>query len=102
MLPFPCIQTDVAIYGGNSGGPLLDMGGHLVGVVSAKLNAMAVAGLTGDIPQNVNFAIKSTIVRNFLDANAVGYATAPTRQTLSAADVGDSAKKFTVLVECLR
>jgi S1-C subfamily serine protease len=87
---------------GNSGGPLLDMGGHLVGVVSAKLNAVAVAGLTGDIPQNVNFAIKSTIVRNFLDANAVGYATAPTRQALSAADVGDSAKKFTVLVECLR
>jgi hypothetical protein len=38
-------------------------------------------------------------VRNFLDANAVGYATAPTRQALSAADVGDSAKKFAVLVE---
>lgn len=96
------LQITAPVQPGNSGGPLLDMGGHLVGVVSAKLNAMAVAGLTGDIPQNVNFAIKSAIVRNFLDANAVGYATAPTRQALSAADVGDSAKKFTVLVECLR
>jgi S1-C subfamily serine protease len=96
------LQITAPVQPGNSGGPLLDMGGHLVGVVSAKLNAVAVAGLTGDIPQNVNFAIKSTIVRNFLDANAVGYATAPTRQALSAADVGDSAKKFTVLVECLR
>ncbi|HJT08532.1 MAG TPA: serine protease [Stellaceae bacterium] len=96
------LQVTAPVQPGNSGGPLLDMGGHLVGVVSAKLNAVAVAGLTGDIPQNVNFAIKSAIVRNFLDANAVGYATAPTRQSLSAADVGDSAKKFTVLVECLR
>lgn len=62
----------------------------------------AVAGLAGDIPQNVNFAIKGTIVRNVLDANATAYATAPTKQALSAADVGDSAKKFTVLVECRR
>jgi S1-C subfamily serine protease len=96
------LQITAPVQPGNSGGPLLDMGGHLVGVVSGKLNAVAVAGLIGDIPQNVNFAIKSTILRNFLDANAVGYATAPTRQALSAADVGDSAKKFTVLVECLR
>jgi S1-C subfamily serine protease len=96
------LQITAPVQPGNSGGPLLDMSGHLVGVVSAKLNAIAVAGLTGDIPQNVNFAIKATIVRSFLDANAVAYATAPTRQALSAADVGDSAKKFTVLVECLR
>jgi trypsin-like peptidase len=96
------LQFSAPVQPGNSGGPLLDMSGHVVGVVSSKLNALAVAGLIGDIPQNVNFAIKGAIVRNFLDANAVGYATAPTKQMLSAADVGDSAKKFTVLVECLR
>jgi hypothetical protein len=32
MLPFPCIQTDVAIYGGNSGGPLLDVRGRVCAV----------------------------------------------------------------------
>lgn len=32
MLPFPCIQTDVPIYGGNSGGPLFDVSGRICAV----------------------------------------------------------------------
>lgn len=32
MLPFPCIETSVRIYGGNSGGPLLDDKGRICGV----------------------------------------------------------------------
>jgi hypothetical protein len=32
MLPFPCIQSDVPIYGGNSGGPLLDLRGRICAV----------------------------------------------------------------------
>lgn len=32
MLPFPCIQTDVPIYGGNSGGPLFDVRGRICAV----------------------------------------------------------------------
>ena len=96
------LQITAPVQTGNSGGPLLDMSSHLVGVVSAKLNALALARFTGDMPQNINFAIKSAVVRNFLEANAVAYTTAPTRQSLSAADVGDIARKFTVLIECLR
>jgi S1-C subfamily serine protease len=94
------LQLTAPVQPGNSGGPLLDMSGHLVGMVTAKLNAIAVAGLTGDIPQNVNFALKAAVVRGFLDANSVTYANAATTNALSAADVGDIAKKFTVLIEC--
>ena len=94
------LQLTAPVQPGNSGGALLDMSGHLVGVVTAKLNALAVAGITGDIPQNVNFALKDAVVRSFLDANSVTYAEAPTANALSAADVGAMAKKFTVLVEC--
>jgi hypothetical protein len=32
MLPFPCIQTDVPIHGGNSGGPLFDIRGRICAV----------------------------------------------------------------------
>jgi S1-C subfamily serine protease len=96
------LQLTAPVQPGNSGGALLDMSGHLVGVVTAKLNAIAVAGATGDIPQNVNFALKETVVRSFLDANSVTYAGAPAENSLSAADVGAMAKKFTVLVECRR
>jgi S1-C subfamily serine protease len=94
------LQLTAPVQPGNSGGALLDMSGRLVGVVTAKLNAIAVAGVTGDIPQNVNFALKEAVVRSFLDANSVAYSEEPAATALSAADVGDTAKKFTVLVEC--
>ncbi|MGA2964318.1 MAG: serine protease [Candidatus Korobacteraceae bacterium] len=64
-------QITAPVQPGNSGGPLLDQAGNVVGVVVEKLNALSVAKWTGDIPQNVNFAIKGTIVQGFLEANRV-------------------------------
>jgi S1-C subfamily serine protease len=55
------LQISAPVQPGNSGGPLLDASGHLVGIVTAKLNAARVARVTGDIPQNVNFALKSEV-----------------------------------------
>ena len=52
------LQISAPIQPGNSGGPLLDEYGNVAGVVVAKLRALAVAKATGDIPQNVNFAVK--------------------------------------------
>jgi S1-C subfamily serine protease len=63
------LQMTVPVQPGNSGGPLLDLQGRVVGVVVGKLDALKVADLTGDIPQNVNFAIKAGVVRSFLDAS---------------------------------
>jgi S1-C subfamily serine protease len=51
-------QISVPIQPGNSGGPLLDENGSLVGIVVAKLGLKA-ASVTGDLPQNVNYAVKS-------------------------------------------
>ena len=44
-----------------------------MGVVVSKLNALAVARITGDIPQNVNFAIKVATLASFLEAHNVAY-----------------------------
>ncbi|MCB9967552.1 MAG: SEL1-like repeat protein [Geminicoccaceae bacterium] len=96
------LQLTAPVQPGNSGGPLVDMSGRVVGVVVAKLDAMKVADATGDIPQNVNFAVKAAIARSFLDANDVAYASAPAEGAMSAADVGAAAKAMTVLVECWR
>jgi S1-C subfamily serine protease len=52
-------QISVPVQAGNSGGPLLNMQGEVVGVVAAKLNAAQVFNWTGDLPQNVNYAVKS-------------------------------------------
>ena len=96
------LQVSAPVQPGNSGGPLLDAGGSVLGVVNMKLNALRTAAATGDIPQNVNFAIKTSVVRNFLDTNGVSYQTTAQLHELKTADVGDRAKKFTLLIECWR
>ena len=94
------LQISAPVQPGNSGGPLLDAGGRLVGIVTAKLNAVRVAKYTGDIPQNVNFALKAEVARTFLDSKGIAYRKAPSDQQLSPADVGDIARPFTVHIEC--
>ena len=59
-------QIDAALNPGNSGGPVVNDAGNLFGV--------AVAGLADR--QNLNFAIKSKAVKDFLDVNKVSYSTA--------------------------
>jgi S1-C subfamily serine protease len=94
------LQISAPVQPGNSGGPLLDASGHLIGIVTAKLNAVRVAKFTGDIPQNVNFALKAEVARTFLDSKGIAYQKASSDQQLSPADVGDIARPFTVHIQC--
>src|ERR1700735_1583851 len=89
------LQISAPVQPGNSGGPLLDASGHLVGIVTAKLDAMRLARFTGDIPQNVNFALKAEVARTFLDSKGITYQTARLDKQLSPADVGAIARPFT-------
>lgn len=52
-------QISVALQPGNSGGPLLDSKGFLVGIASAKLNPSATFARNGTLPESVNYAVKS-------------------------------------------
>ena len=58
------------------------------------------AKYTGDIPQNVNFAIKTSLVRDFLGANNIDYEIAESTQEMETADIAEKAEQFTVLVVC--
>jgi len=60
------IQITTPVQQGNSGGPLYDGSGHVIGVVVAKLSALHVMLATDDVPQNVNFAVELSAVRQFL------------------------------------
>jgi S1-C subfamily serine protease len=94
------LQLTAPVQPGNSGGPLLDLSGNVVGIVSSRINDIAVAQATGSLPQNINFAIKSTIIRTFLDAHQVGYETAQSTTKMEAADVAEAAAKSTFLLVC--
>ena len=60
------------------------------------------AGVSGDIPQNVNFAVAGNALRGFLDAKGVNYKEAGNERELSGVQVAARASAFTVLIECQR
>jgi hypothetical protein len=63
--------------------------------------AQRIAQATGDIPQNVNFAVKGTEALTFLREQGFRPELAETRGTLlSAAEVGEIAPPSTVFLRC--
>ncbi len=94
------LQISAPVRPGNSGGPLLDTSGNVVGVVAEKLNAVKFAKVMGDLPENINFAIKTGAVRDFLHNSAVAYQTASPGTELKTAQVAENARKFTMLISC--
>jgi peptidyl-prolyl cis-trans isomerase A (cyclophilin A) len=94
------LQITAPVQPGNSGGPVLDAAGNIVGVVIAKLNVLQMVKLTGAIPENINFAIKESVARSFLEAHGVEYLTASSTRKLETADIAEQAGKFTVRIEC--
>lgn len=97
------LQITAPVQQGNSGGPVLNMKGQVVGVVVAKVDAIKVAKATGDVPQNINFAVAGRVVQGFLDGNRIDYRKAGVFSLRKdTAKLADEARKFTVKVECWR
>jgi len=94
------LQISAAVQPGNSGGPLLASSGDVVGVVAAKLNTLKFARATGNIPENINFAIKTGALRDFLDNSVVPYQISDAKAELKTADIARSARAFTFLISC--
>ena len=56
-------QTTVPIQPGNSGGPLFNEKGEVIGLTTSSLSLLAIESM-GAVPQNVNYAVKSSFVKN--------------------------------------
>lgn len=97
------IQISAPVQQGSSGGPVLDSRGEVVGVVVGKADAIRVAKATGDILQNVNFAVSVGTLKGFLDANRIEYRRSSYFSLTKKPEVlAEGARQFTVKVECWR
>jgi len=86
------LQFTAPIQAGNSGGPLLNEGGYVVGMNSATL--------VGEDFQNINFAIKGHSILRFLGKNSVGFVSGVFSKSLKSADLVVQGTQFTVQVLC--
>lgn len=93
-------QFNAPIQQGNSGGPLLDIYGNIIGITSSKLNDLELLKMTGTVPQNVNFSIKSSVFMSFLENYNIDYTESLDKEDKNKVDIIEEAQKYTVLVSC--
>ena len=93
-------QISVPVQPGNSGGALVDEHGNVVGVVSATLSVKAALVTSGALPQNVNYAVKSSFLLGFLESvpEVAAKLKEPNAKDMKFDDVVEHAKEATVLV----
>jgi S1-C subfamily serine protease len=93
-------QTDAAAQRGNSGGPIYDENGNIVGVVVAQLNKLKVAKAIGSLPENVNFGIKTSTVRQFLNSSGLPTKWSNRSKRISTKQLAQIVQKQTLMVVC--
>ena len=96
---FSNIQIDAALQSGNSGGPILDDLGNVVGVAVSKLDAKYMFDNFGSIPENTNFGIKSNVVRNIIEGSSVDSLPA-NRVAISKSHLGKMINDGTYYISC--
>ena len=93
-------RMTAAVQPGNSGGPLIDTSGRVVGVVTSKLNAVRIADTTGDIPQSMNFAVRTSVLRRFLDRAGLKADFGARATAQGVTDIAAAAQGYTHQVLC--
>ncbi len=91
------LQITAPVQPGNSGGPLLDESGHIVGIVVSKLNALNIAKRREIFRRTSTLPSIAPLPGRF---HSVEYEADASSKRMEPAEIGVIAKKFTLLVEC--
>lgn len=93
-------QVSSPIQPGSSGGPLFDMQGNVIGVIVAKLNPLVTLGVSGSLPENVNYAVKSSYLMSFIESipALVGNLPSPSTKEATFTEVVEQVTSAAVMV----
>ena len=98
----PRFQMTAPVQPGNSGGPVLNRNGNVIGVVVATANQDFFRQQRGTDTQNINFAIHGEITRRFIESNNVSYEIAADESdSLLLSQVASRAQEYTGIILCL-
>lgn len=95
-------QISNPLQPGNSGGPLFNLKGELVGIVVSSLNAAYFLYNTGTVPQNVNFAIKSDYLRTLMKSSdiKITYNVTKENNELKVENLVEKIDKYIFMIVC--
>jgi S1-C subfamily serine protease len=92
--------TNAGIQPGNSGGPILDLEGHVLGVAVAKIDDAKLLAAMGDTAPNVGFGINNSTLLKFVSIFQHEEAAYDGSKALPVQDVARAAREFTVQIIC--
>lgn len=97
---YTLLQISAPVQPGNSGGPVFDASGLVIGVVVSQASA-AMTVVAGNVPQNVNFAVRGEVAQIFLAAHGIKFSTSRRWHTQATDEIAATGEKSTVFVACL-
>lgn len=94
------LSVTTPIPPGNSGLPLVDLGGAVAGMAMARAEAMKIAASPPGVSAESNFALSAKVLKAFLEGQGVDFETVSVAAILTPGEAAQRARAATVLVEC--